>query len=279
MYELVSFDLGDYPNDRPTPANAEEASRRPASAPYTCRMNETVHRVRSTRVASTRPKRALAGEAPGGETRTNDPQRTMADILDVATREFSEKGFAGARVDDIAEATRTSKRMLYYYFGSKEGLYVAVLEEAYRRMRAIEADLHLEDLDPEAALRRLVAFTVDYQRANPDFIRLVMTENIHRGEFLRRSQTIQQLNVPAIEGLRRVYERGVGAGVFRRGLDPIDLHMSISALSFFNVSNKHTFALIFKRDLDAPAAVAARRDNIVEMVLRFVLAPAAAART
>jgi AcrR family transcriptional regulator len=213
-------------------------------------------------------RRSASRGAP--EPRTNDPERTMADIIDVATREFAEKGLAGARIDDIADAMRTSKRMIYYYFGSKEGLYVRVLEEAYRRIRAIEAGLHLEDLAPEDALRRLVGFTVDYQLANPDFIRLVMTENIHRGEYLKQSRLIQKLNVPAIEGLRRVYERGVEAGVFRAGIDPVDLHMSISALSFFNTANRHTFALIFKRDLESPAAVVARRDSIVEMIVRFV---------
>lgn len=194
----------------------------------------------------------------------------MADILAVATQEFAEKGLAGARIDDIAEAMRTSKRMIYYYFGSKEGLYIRVLEEAYRRMRGIETDLHLDDLQPEDALRKLVGFTVDYQRANPDFIRLVMTENINRGEYLRQSPAIQGLNVPAIEGLQRVYERGVKAGVFRAGVDPVDLHQSISALSFFNVSNRHTFSLIFQRDLESSAAQIARRDSIIEMVVRFV---------
>ncbi len=194
----------------------------------------------------------------------------MADIIDVATREFSEKGLAGARIDVIAEAMRTSKRMIYYYFGSKEGLYLAVLEEAYRRIRAIESDLHLEDLAPEDALRRLVGFTVDYQLANPDFIRLVMTENIHRGEYLAQSKSIQKLNVPAIEGLRKLYDRGLASGVFRSGVDMVDLHMSISALSFFNTANRHTFSLIFKRDLESPAALIARRDSIIEMVVRFV---------
>jgi len=212
----------------------------------------------------------VAARAAKKAPRTNDPERTMADIIDVATHEFSEKGLAGARIDVIAEAMRTSKRMIYYYFGSKEGLYIAVLEEAYRRIRAIEADLHLEDLAPEDALRKLVGFTVDYQLANPDFIRLVMTENIHRGEYLAQSKAIHKLNVPAIEGLRRVYERGVAAGVFRSGLDAIDLHMSISALSFFNTANRHTFSLIFKRDFDSPAALIARRDSIIEMVVRFV---------
>ena len=194
----------------------------------------------------------------------------MADILEVAMREFADKGLAGARIDVIAEAMRTSKRMIYYYFGSKEGLYIAVLEEAYRRMRAIEADLHLEDLLPEDALRKLVGFTLDYQMAHPEFIRLVMTENIHRGEYLRRSSGIQELNVPAIEGLRSVYERGVAAGVFRAGLDPVDLHMSISALSVFNIANRHTFSLIFQQDFDSSASIVARRDNVIEMIVRFV---------
>lgn len=211
---------------------------------------------------------AAAARAP--EPRTNDPERTMAGILAAATHEFADKGLSGARIDEIAAATATSKRMIYYYFGSKEGLYVAVLEEAYRRIRRIEADLNLQDLAPEDALRRLVGFTFDYQLANPDFIRLVMTENIHRGEFLAQSESIQRLNVPAIDAVREVYERGVKAKVFRKGIDPVDLHMSISALSFFNVSNRHTFALIFKRDLDAPAAIAARRESVIEMVVRFV---------
>ncbi len=202
--------------------------------------------------------------------RTNDPARTMADILEVAMREFADKGLAGARIDVIAQAMRTSKRMIYYYFGSKEGLYIAVLEEAYGRMRAIEADLHLEDLLPEDALRKLVGFTLDYQRAHPEFIRLVMTENIHRGEYLRRSSGIQELNVPAIQGLRSVYERGVAAGVFRAGLDPVDLHMSISALSVFNIANRHTFSLIFQQDFDSSASIVARRDNVIEMIVRFV---------
>jgi AcrR family transcriptional regulator len=221
------------------------------------------------------PKAAALATEPTSEptpSRTNDPERTMADILAVAIQEFADKGLAGARIDAIAAATRTSKRMIYYYFGSKDGLYVAVLEEAYRRMRQIEGGLSLADLAPEAALRRLVAFTVDYQLAHPEFIRLVMTENIHRGEYLAQSSTIREVNVPAIEGLRQVYERGVAEGVFRPGLDPVDLHMSISALSVFNVANRHTFSLIFQRDLDAPQALAQRRENIVETIVRYVRA-------
>ena len=236
-------------------------------------MNETVRsgaRLRRPPGVKTplRAKPAVKARAEPG--RTNDPARTMADIIEVATHEFSEKGLAGARIDVIAEAMRTSKRMIYYYFGSKEGLYIAVLEEAYRRIRSIETQLLLDDLPPEDALRKLVAFTVEYQLANPDFVRLVMNENMHRGEFIAQSKAIRKLNVPAIDAVRNVYERGRAAGVFRAGIDAVDLHMSISALSVFNVANKHTFSLIFKRDLDSPAAIAARRDSIVEMIVRFV---------
>ena len=204
--------------------------------------------------------------------RTNDPARTMAGILDVATKEFAEKGLSGARIDEIAAVTRTSKRMIYYYFGSKEGLYVAVLEESYRRMRAIEGALHLEDLAPEAALRRLVEFTFEHHQGNPDYIRLVMTENMERGAYLAQSKIIRELNVPAIETIRKLYERGVASGVFRPGLDPIDIHASISALTFFNVSNQHTFGLIFRHDGQSPGATAARRHSIVELIARFMRA-------
>ncbi len=193
----------------------------------------------------------------------------MADILAVATREFAEKGLAGARIDAIAAATRTSKRMIYYYFESKEALYLRVLEESYRAMRALESEAHLDDLPPEDALRRLVGHTVDYQWAHPEFIRLVQSENMHRAEFLAQSKSIRKLNVPAIDGLTRVLDRGVATGVFRAGIDAVDLHMSISALSVFNVANRHTFALIFDRDMESAPAQIARRDSIIEMVVRF----------
>ncbi len=216
--------------------------------------------------------KALAKAAAKVPTRTNDPERTMAGILEVATKEFAEKGLSGARIDAIAAATSTSKRMIYYYFGSKDGLYVAVLEHMYRRMRDIEASLHLESLPPEAALRRLVEFTFDHHSGNPDFIRLVMNENIERGAYLAQSQGIQQLNVPAIAAIRELYERGVAQGVFRAGLDAIDIHASISALTFFNVSNQHTFGLIFKDGGSLAESQAQRRESIVEMIVRFVKA-------
>ena len=215
-------------------------------------MNELVHSSRKT------PKR------------TNDPERTMAGILAVATKEFADKGLTGARIDAIADATHTSKRMIYYYYGSKEGLYLAVLEDAYRRVRATEADLHLADLAPQDALKALVGFTFDHHHSNQDFIRLVMSENIQRGEYLVQSQLIQELNASVIQSIEALYKRGVKAGVFRKGLDPIDIHASISALTFFNVSNRYTFDLIFQRDGQNAKALAARRQSVVDMVLRFV---------
>ncbi|MEI7782838.1 MAG: TetR/AcrR family transcriptional regulator [Betaproteobacteria bacterium] len=231
-------------------------------------MNELVQKTtRPGRKPAAGLRRSAEAVAPS---RTNDPERTMAGILAVALREFADKGLSGARIDEIADATRTSKRMIYYYFGSKEGLYLAVLEHSYREMRRIEAELMLDNLPPEDALRRLVEFTFDHHVTHEDYIRIVMNENIERGKYLAQSQIIQELNVPAISAIGRLYERGLAAGVFREGLDPVDIHASISALTFFNVSNQHSFGQIFKRDLSAPAARALRRANIVEMVVRFV---------
>ena len=224
-------------------------------------MNQLVHSESASNAAASDGTR---------EGRTNDPARTMAEILEVATHEFADKGLAGARIDEIAAATRTSKRMIYYYFGSKDGLYLAVLEEAYRRMRSIEADLHLDDLAPAAALRRLVEFTYDHHRDNEDFIRLVMSENIHRAEYLRQSKGIRQLNVKAIDSIRGLYDRGVVQGVFRPGLDPLDIHAVISALTVFNVSNRYTFGTIFDRDDPKTKAETLQREHVVQLLLRFV---------
>src|SRR5690606_1466490 len=157
-------------------------------------------------------------------TRIRSPEATRQDIIEVATREFAQNGLSGARVDEIAAKTGSSKRMIYYYFGDKEGLYLAVLEEAYRKVRTTEAQLDLEHLRPADALRRLVEFTFDHHHSNEAFIRLVMIENIHHGEYLARSKTIQDLNISAIGELERVYRRGLEDGIFRKGLSAIDLH-------------------------------------------------------
>jgi AcrR family transcriptional regulator len=230
-------------------------------------MDDLVHSA-TKRKSAAKPAAAKARAVPAS--RTNDPVRTMTGILEVATQEFASKGLSGGRIDAIAEATRTSKRMIYYYFGSKEGLYLAVLEESYRKMRQIESELHLDDLTPEQALRALVEFTFDHHSSNEDYIRRVMTENMERGAYLAQSKTIRELNVPAIQAIQRLYERGVQQGIFRAGLDPVDIHASISALTFFNVSNQHTFGLIFKSNGKRAEAAALRRASITEMVLRFV---------
>jgi AcrR family transcriptional regulator len=162
--------------------------------------------------------------------------------------------------------------MIYYYFGGKDGLYLQVLEAAYSKVRAFEATLNLDDLEPVAALRRLVEFTFDHHNANESFIRLVMIENIHHGEYLGRSRVIQDLNVTAIDTIARLYKRGTQGGVFRKGIDPIDLHWQISALCFFNVSNRATFSKIFGRDLGTKKALARLREDAVQMIERFVRA-------
>ena len=205
--------------------------------------------------------------------RINDPDGTKRNIIEVATQEFAENGLAGARIDEIAAKTKSSKRMIYYYFGGKEGLYLKVLEEAYSRVRAIEAKLDLQDLPPRQALEKLVGFTFDHHNSHEAFIRLVMIENIHHGEFLAKSQVIQKLNVAAIDTVREIYGRGVKSGVFRSGLDPIELHWQISALCFFNVSNRATFSKIFKRDLGSKKSLASLRESVIEMVVRHLSAP------
>ncbi len=204
------------------------------------------------------------------KTRTNDAERTRADILRVATHEFSEKGLNGARIDEIAELTQTSKRMIYYYFESKEGLYRAVLESCYLRIRTIESGLDLRAKPPLEALGQLVRFTFDYQLANTDFSRLVMVENIHHGEHIKMLPQIHEMNKNTIEALAQICARGEAEGVFRPNLDPVDLHMSISALCFFNVANRYTFSTIFRRDMTSLAATAARREVVAEMILRYV---------
>ncbi|HEV7307816.1 TetR/AcrR family transcriptional regulator [Ensifer sp.] len=204
--------------------------------------------------------------------RKNDPQRTQEDILIVATEEFSTHGLAGARVDAIAERTRTSKRMIYYYFGSKEGLYLAVLERSYRKIRTLEEDLHLGNLPPEEALRRLIATTFDHDEANPDFVRLVSIENIHHAAHMMRSDAIRDLNVSVIETIAGILERGVAEGVFRREADPIDIHMMISAFCFFRVSNRYTFGTIFRRDLSDTETMARHKGMIADAVIRYLTA-------
>jgi AcrR family transcriptional regulator len=237
----------------------------------------TEMRPMSLRIAS-RPDRSSGPPREGRkgglvgdfERRVQDPEGTRRNILEIATDEFANKGFSGARVDDIAARTNTSKRMIYYYFRDKEGLFVAVLEQAYGSIRQIETTLDLDHLEPESALRALVGFTFDYQNANESFIRLVMVENIHKGVHLARSRMIEELNFSAITTLRDIYRRGRTTGAFRDGIDEVDLHMSISALCFFNVANRATFSRIFKREMATSDALARRREIIIDTIIRYV---------
>src|SRR5690606_40345483 len=176
------------------------------------------------------------------------PEGTRRDIIAVASTEFALNGLAGARIDEIAEKTRASKRMIYYYFGDKEGLYVSALENAYRVVREGEAELDIESLSPIEGLKKLVGFTFDHHDQHQDFIRMVMIENIHSGRYLERSTALRPVNETAIRRIETLYRAGVDQGQFREGLDPLEIHWQNSALCFFNVSNRATFTHLFQRD-------------------------------
>jgi AcrR family transcriptional regulator len=207
---------------------------------------------------------------PAVQPRKNDPQRTVADIIAVATREFAEFGFSGARVDRIAAQTNTSKRMIYYYFNSKEGLYREVLYAYYAQLRQAEDNLNLASKPPLTAITELVRFTFQYHVDHADIVRLVMVENIHKGRHITAMPSIDPLNSTIIDSVAEICRRGAADGVMRPDLDPVDLYMSIAALCFFNVSNRHTFSTIFHRDMTSPEALEARLKSITRMVVRFV---------
>jgi AcrR family transcriptional regulator len=205
--------------------------------------------------------------------RARDADQTRRDILAAAAAEFSEKGYAGGRVDDIAARTRTTKRMIYYYFGGKEGLYAAVLEGAYGGMRDAEGALRLDELPPAEAVRRLVETTFDHHAAHPEFVRLVSGENIEAARTVAASPTIRARNAAVVGAVAALLRRGGAEGAFRPGVDPLDLHMLISGFCFYRVSNRHTLRAIFGKDPTAPERAEAHRRMVVEAVLRF-LAPA-----
>ncbi len=207
--------------------------------------------------------------APAPE-RRRDADRTRNDILEVAGREFADHGYAGARVDEIAQRTRTTKRMIYYYFGGKQQLYQTVLERAYAQIRQAEQDVCIDQADPVAAIRSLAEVTFDHHESHPDFIRLVTIENIHRGEHISRSAEIVMVNSPAIELIEGILRRGHAEEVFRRPADAIDVHMMISGFCFFRVANRHTFGAIFGRDLTDPALRDRYRTMVGDMIVSYL---------
>lgn len=200
--------------------------------------------------------------------RKRDAERTRAELLEVATEAFAESGYAGTRVDEIAERTQTTKRMIYYYFGGKEQLYLAVLENAYRGIRETEQSIHAGDLPPVEALRQIAELTYDHHLNHTAFIRLVSIENIHHGEFIKRLDGLRTLNQPAVEVLETVLERGRVEGSVRTDVDALDVHLLISSYCFFQVANQHTFGYLFDRDLLA----ADRREHLRAMIGDVVVA-------
>jgi AcrR family transcriptional regulator len=165
---------------------------------------------------------------------------------------------------------RTTKRMIYYYFGSKEQLFIAVLERAYTAIRHAEREVDVDGLDPASAIRRLAELTFDHHESHPDFIRLVSIENIHRAEHMAKSPAIAELGSPAIDLLARILERGRAEGIFREDVDAVDLHMMISAFCVFRVANRHTFGTLFERDLTDPGLRDHYRTMLGDMVVDYI---------
>jgi AcrR family transcriptional regulator len=202
--------------------------------------------------------------------RKPDAEKTRQNILAVARQEFAEHGLSGARVDAIAARISTTKRMIYYYFGSKEGLYLAVLEQVYGGIRALEQTLDLDRLSPVEALRQMIDFTFDYHEQNPDFVRLVSVENIHHGAHLKQSATLRNLNSTVIASLATILDRGRAAGLFHADIDPVDLHMMISAPCYYRVSNRHTFGTLFARDLGRPDIRERHKRMITDSIVGYL---------
>ncbi|MEO9101963.1 MAG: TetR/AcrR family transcriptional regulator [Burkholderiaceae bacterium] len=216
-------------------------------------------------VAETTPPRR------GSEPRTRDADRTRQSILDAAVVEFSTTGLSGTRVERIALRAGVNKRLIYYYFGSKEALFLGVLEQAYANIRAAETALHLIDLEPTTAVRRLVEFTWNYYLANPHFVTLLNTENMHRAAHLKQSARIREMNSPLVQLLGDVVARGQQQNLFRGGVDPVQLYITIASLCYFYLSNNSTLSTIFGRDLHAPAALSERLSHMTEVVMGYLL--------
>ncbi len=213
---------------------------------------------------------AVKRTAKRASANVRDPERTRAGILTAATAEITAKGLGGARVDEIAERAGVNKRMIYHYFGGKEGLYLAVLEAAYAEIRSEEIKLDLGKRDPVEGMSELVLFTWNYYREHPEFLSLLATENLHRAAYLKRSKKIRELHSPLIGMIGDLLQRGAKTKVFRKDVDPVELYISIAALGFFYLSNRHTLSTIFGRDLTAPASVKARGEHLLDVVLSYL---------
>jgi AcrR family transcriptional regulator len=218
-----------------------------------------------------KPASALASATPAGEPRQRDADRSRQGLLAAARDEFAEHGLGGARVDRIAERAGVDKRLIYHYFEGKDSLFLAVLEETYRSIRLAEQRLHLVDLPPAEAVRRLTEFTWNYYLEHPEFLTLLNSENLHRGRHLEQSKRAREMNSPLIQTLADILERGRAQGVFRGGIDPVQLYISIAGLSYFYLSNNHTLSAIFGRNLLSPKARNERLSHICDVILGYVL--------
>lgn len=201
-----------------------------------------------------------------------DAERTRRELLAVATEVFAESGYSGARVDEIAERTRTTKRMIYYYFGGKEQLYLAVLEDAYRGIREAEQKLRVDHVDPVVAIRRLAELTFDHHIAHDAFIRLVSIENIHRGEFIAKLESLREISAPATSVLDEILQAGRADGKFRHDVDALDVHIVISAYCVFQVANRYTFGFLFGVDFTETSRRAHLRRMIGDVVVGWLTA-------
>ena len=206
------------------------------------------------------------------KSRKNNPEKTREDILLAAISEFVQQGLAGARVDAIAERTATSKRMIYYYFGSKEQLYVECLIKLYGDIRKTEHSLDFETLPADQAIRRLVEFTFDHHDRNVDFVRIVCNENIRYGEYVKQTPAIREMSSLVVNVLGETLRRGVAEGLFRGGIEAIDVHMLMSSFCFYRVSNRHTFGEIFQIDLVDEQVKQRHKQMICEAVLNYIRA-------
>jgi AcrR family transcriptional regulator len=196
-----------------------------------------------------------------------DADATKQRILKASRAEFARYGYSGARVDRIARTARANKRMLYYHVGNKDALYLEALETAYRDIREAEQELRLEDMEPFEAIERLVRFTWNYFVANPEFIALLNTENLHKGKSIKRSRQIGTMNSPVVATVGRILDDGVKSGLIRPGIDPLQLYISIASLCYFYLSNLHTLSVVFDGGLKDQRALDARIAHVVDLVI------------
>ena len=201
------------------------------------------------------------------------PEANRARIVKAAIDEFAARGFKGASMDAIAARTHTTRALINYHFGGKEQIYLAVLEHVYAEIRQAESLLDLDHLAPVDAIRRIVEFTFNYYLDHEGFVRLVVAENQVKGRHLKKSRAMRTLNRSIIDTLARVIARGEAEDLFRPGLDPVEVHMSIAALGMFNVTNQHTFSAIFQRDMGARGDVRRRRETVTEVILSYLRKP------